>query len=133
VPLFEHIAAVYHRLERLAGVDDSTSLGELRLAVLFHEEPPDRLPSLLVEAGFADLAPAILDVIGGFGQLWKANTDHEMVAYVAAHKAHLPALLLFELAHEGRATPQMERAAEIADLALDFDRWAARLSTRDAA
>ena len=126
--LFEHVAAVYHRLERLAAANHAASITEMRLAVLFHEEPTDRLPSLLGEAGFPDFAPAVVGVIGGFGQLWKAKTDQEMVAYVAAHKANLPALLLFELAHEGRATPQMERAAEIADLSVDFNRWVARLT-----
>ena len=91
-----------------------------------------QLPNLLAEAGFADVAPTIVGVIGGFGDVWKSRNDNETAAYVAAHRTHLPALLLFELAHEGRAIPQMEQAAELAGLSLDFNRWVARLSHCDA-
>jgi hypothetical protein len=45
VTLFEHIGAIYRRLETLAD-SDFAGLTELRLAVLLHEEPPESLPGL---------------------------------------------------------------------------------------
>ena len=127
VKLFEHIGTVYDRLERVA---DPTfaHLAKVRLAVLLHEESPPSLPRLLATAGFGDFAPVVMGVIGGFGTLWKATTDQEIEGYVAAERTHLGSLLLFELAHEGRATSQMERAAELSGLARDFARWRARLT-----
>jgi hypothetical protein len=126
VKLFEHIGIVYDRLERVADASFPT-IAQLRLAVLLHEQSPASLPSLLVGAGFSDFAPIVLAVIGGFGELWKTKTEHEIAEYVLAHRGHLASLLLFELAHEGRATSQMERAAELGGLDLSFKRWAARL------
>src|SRR5262245_25356705 len=127
VRLFEHIGLVYRRLEQLADAHHLAIIAELRLAVLLHEESLDSLPSLLAAAGFLDFAPTVLGVIGGFGKLWKATADHEIADYVAVQTTHLPALLLFELAHEGRPTPEMERAAELAGLSLTFKGWVARL------
>jgi hypothetical protein len=126
VPLFEHIGIVYHRLERVADTSLPT-IAPLRLAVLLHEQSPASLPSFLAAAGFSDFASIVLAVIRGFGQLWKTNTDDEIAEYALAHRDHLDSLLLFELAHEGRATRQMERAAELGGLDLNFKRWAARL------
>jgi hypothetical protein len=126
VKLFEHIGIVYRRLE---GVADAhcPGIAELRLTVLLHEMSPNSLPSLLAEAGFSDFVPTVVGVIGGFGELWKVGTDHEIAEYVVAHRAHLGALLLFELAHEGRAISAMERAAELGGLDLCFKRWTGRL------
>jgi hypothetical protein len=126
VRLFEHIGIVYDRLEKVADTSFPT-IAQLRLAVLLHEESPDSLPSLLVGAGFSDFVPIVLAVIGGFGELWKTKTEHEIAEYVLAHRDHVASLLLFELAHEGQATRQMERAAELGGLDLSFKRWAARL------
>ena len=70
-----------------------------------------------------------IGVVSGFGALWKITRDHDIADYVAAHKAHLAALLLFELAHEGQPTPGMERAAELGHLRGSFDVWANRLSS----
>jgi hypothetical protein len=124
--LFEHIGIVYNRLERVADASFPT-IAPLRLAVLLHEQSPTSLPNLLAGAGFSDFAPLVLSVISGFGELWKIKTDHDLTEYVLAHRDHLDSLLLFELAHEGRATRQMERAAELGGLDLRFKRWAARL------
>jgi hypothetical protein len=126
VKLFEHIGIVYDRLEKVANASFPT-IAPLRLAVLLHEQSPASLPSLLAGAGFSDFAPIVLAVIGGFGELWKTNTDDEIAEYALAHRDHLASLLLFELAHEGRATRQMERAAELGGLDLSFKRWAAQL------
>ena len=128
VSLFEHIGIVYHRLEALADARFS-GLAASRLAVLLHEMSPGSLPGVLAAAGLSDFAPPVLGAIGGFGELWKVATDDQIAEYVVAHQAHLASLLLFELAHEGRAIPAMERAAELGGLDVDFKRWAGRLST----
>jgi hypothetical protein len=126
VKLFDHIGIVYDRLERVADASSPT-VAPLKLTVLLHEQLPDSLPRLLAGAGFSDVAPIVLTVIGGFGELWKTRTDREIAEYIRIHTDHLASLLLFELAHEGRATGQMECAAELGGLHLSFKRWAARL------
>ena len=128
VRLFEHIGATYQRLERLAD-PDFPDLAKLRLAVLLHEESPCSLPGILAEAGFGDFAGTVIGVIEGFGQLWKVLADREIAECIVAQREHLAALLLFELAHEGSAIPQMERVAELGGLDLPFRRWVERLPT----
>jgi hypothetical protein len=128
VRLFAHIGDVYRRLEVAAG-ECGADLAALRLAVLLHEEPADRVPSLVEGAGVADLAPVVTAVVEGFGQLWKAEGDAPLADYVAAHRSALVALLLFELAHEGRPTASMERAAALGGLAAPFRGWVTRLAT----
>ena len=123
-----HIKVVYRRLEWIAE-PAGPALAALRLAILVHEEPPESLPAILAAAGLSDLGPTVLGVVSGFGALWKITRDHDIADYVAAHKAHLAALLLFELAHEGQPTPGMERAAELGHLRGSFDVWANRLSS----
>src|SRR5262245_12580365 len=127
VTLFEHIGDVYRRLE-LATDRDFSGIAQLRLAVLLHEESPPTLPRLLAAGGFSDFIPAVHAVGGGFGEVWKARADRELADYVGAHRAHLESLLLFELAHEGRATAAMERASELGALKVTFGRWAGRLA-----
>jgi hypothetical protein len=95
--------------------------------VLVHEETPDRVGPLLEAAGLADLAPAVSAVVSSFGALWKLGSDAALRGYVHAHRPHLAELLLFELAHEGRATDHMARAAAAGGLAPTFGRWAGRL------
>jgi hypothetical protein len=128
VTLFDHIRTVYHRLETVADADFPDT-APLRLAVLVHEESPDSLPPVLVTAGCPDFSPTVLSVIRWFGELWKLAGDREIAQYVVAHRAHLASLLVFELAHEGQAIPQMERAAELGGRHLDFKRWVDRLPT----
>ena len=126
VTLFDHIATVYRRLETLAG-PDFPETPPLRLAVLVREESPASLPHVLATAGCPDFSPTVVSVISGFGELWKLLGDSDIAGYTVAHRAHLASLLLFELAHEGQAIPQMERAAELGGLDLDFERWTERL------
>jgi hypothetical protein len=126
VELFEHIGIVYHRLERVADTP-LPDIAASRLTVLVHETPPESLPRVLEAAGFSDLSPIVREVIGGFGEVWRVTADCQIAEYVVTHGAHLAPLLLFELAHEGRAIPAMERAAELGGLDLAFARWAGRL------
>jgi hypothetical protein len=84
-----------------------------------HEEPHESLAKLLGSADLLDFLPTVAAVTAGFGRVWKVRTED---------RPHLAAILLFELAHEGQATPQMERAAELGGLQLDFECWAARLA-----
>jgi hypothetical protein len=60
-------------------------------------------------------------IVPGFGEVWQPDLDLE--AYVGRHGPHLRALLLFELAHEGAATPAMRAAAERGGLAPEFSAW----------
>ena len=127
VTLFHHIGTVYHRLEQCADGHHGADLAALRLTVLLHEEPLPWLPRVVAAAGFSDFAPTVLDVTAGFGDVWKATTDEAIARYAEVHRPHLAPLLLFELAHEGRPTSEMERAAELGGLSLDFARWVAGL------
>jgi hypothetical protein len=130
VRLFAHIGDVYRRLE-VAAHDAGSDLAGLRLAVLLHEEAADRVPSLIEGAGLTDLAPVVTAVVEGFGELWKAGGDAPLADYVAAHRPALAPLLLFELAHEGRPTPSMERAAALGGLTGAFRGWVTRLADEE--
>jgi hypothetical protein len=125
VNLFAHVGDVYRRVESIA--DDDENLPALRLAALVHEEPLDSLPGLLESAGLSDLSPVVLAVTSVFGRVWKVRTDAELGALVADHRDHLAAILLFEVAHEGRATTPMGRAAALAGLTPALHRWSERL------
>jgi hypothetical protein len=127
VALFPHVGDVYGRVEA-AAADDPLPVVALRLAALVHEEPPASLPALLAGAGLADLAPTVRAVVGAFGALWRVACESELDDFLAAGGLHLPAILLFEVAHEGRAVPAMQRAAARAGLGEPFARWAARLA-----
>lgn len=121
----DHIRRVYDRLERAV---DQDLAAPLRLAVLVHEVPPDRLPALLDRIGLSDFAPIVAPVIDGFGRLWKLERDDDLVDFVRAQRRHLAPLLLFELAHEGVPTGSMRRIARLAGLDRSFERWAASLA-----
>jgi hypothetical protein len=127
VRLFDHVGDVYRRVETTAD-DELDELPALRLAALVHEEPLESLPRLLESANLSDLAPTVVAVIGGFGLVWKARGEADLRAYVTAHKQHFASTLLFEVAHEGRSTALMERAAELAGLKTALLRWSARLA-----
>ena len=101
----------------------------MRLAVLLHEEPPERVPGLLEQAGLLSVAPFVTAVIAGFGKLWKLGSDEEALDYVRAHCAHLEPLLLFELAHEGEPDSWMRRIAALGGLESRFETWARRLQS----
>jgi hypothetical protein len=117
---FDHIADVYARVERVA--DD----WRMKLVVLVHEEPPDRAVRLVEEGRLPEAAPLVDAVLRGFGALWKMPA----AAWRAANARHADALLLFELAHEGRPTTAMRQAADAAGIAERFDDWSDRLRTR---
>jgi len=122
----DHIRDVYQRLELVAG-DEPALAAPLRLAVLLHEELPDRLPALLERVGSSDLATIVTAVIGAFGRLWKLQGDDDAADYVSSHRVHLEPLLLFELAHEGAPTSRMRRIARLGGVERDFERWVRRL------
>jgi hypothetical protein len=126
VALFDHIGDVYRRVEIAAG-GDADEIDALRLTALVHEQPPASVPQLLGSAGLSDFVPSVLAVTGAFGCVWKMTTDDDLRCYVDAHRTCLGSILLFELAHEGRATPTMHRAAELGRLQSAFARWAQRL------
>jgi hypothetical protein len=127
VALFDHVGDVYRRVEIAVGPDVERA-AELRLTALVHEESPDALPRLLRAAGVADLSPTVLAVTRGFGRIWKIEREDDLRSFVEAARPFLGEILLFELAHEGRPIPQMERAAEIGRIRVAFARWAERLA-----
>jgi len=86
---------------------------------------------LVEDAGFAEAAPAVAAVLTGFGEVWRAESDEKLWEYSRTHGARLAPLLLFELAHEGRPTAPMRRAAHFGGLELPFQRWARRLRTHE--
>lgn len=126
VTLFDHIGDVYRRVETAAG-DEFVHVAHLRVAALLHEEPPASLSNLLDSASLPDFAPLVQAVIGGFGRIWKVRTDDDLRAYVEAGTPYLTALLLFEVAHEGRPTVSIERAARLGGLQGELESWLARL------
>ncbi|OLC31776.1 MAG: hypothetical protein AUH81_17305 [Candidatus Rokubacteria bacterium 13_1_40CM_4_69_5] len=126
--IFSHIGDVYGRLELAAG-PDFPDIAVLRLMVLVHEERPARTRVLLEEAGFAEAAPAVAAILNGFGEVWRAASDEQLREYTLVHASCLAPLLLFELAHEGKATAPMKRAAHFGGIELTFQRWARRLRT----
>ena len=103
----------------------------LRLMVLVHEERPTRARVLVEDAGYPEAAAAVAAVLTGFGEVWRADSDEKLREYTREHGAQLAPLLLFELAHEGRSTAPMKRAAHFGGLELPFQRWARRLRTRE--
>ena len=126
VRLFDHVGDVYRRVET-AAADDCAVLARLRLAALVHEEPLESIPKLLDAAGLSDFAPTVVAVTRGFGSIWKIRTEDDLRAWVEANSAHLAEILLFEVAHEGRPTVLMERAAAVGGLQSALTSWAARL------
>jgi hypothetical protein len=131
VALFAHVGDVYRRVEA-AAADDVPEIESLRLAALVHEEPPESLAELLDGAGLAELAPTAVAVVAAFGAVWKLRTEGEVRDFPDANRPHLRAILLFEIAHEGRATSEMERAARVAGLGEAFAGWAERLARHPA-
>ena len=127
VRLFDHVGDVYRRVE-IAAADDAPDVVALRLAALVHEEPPPSLPGLLADAGMGGLSGCACAVVGAFGEVWKARSDAQLRRYVEAHGRRLAPILLFEVAHEGRAIPPMERAAEVGGLRAELRSWLERLA-----
>jgi hypothetical protein len=127
VTLFDHVGDVYWRVET-AGDHDCAGIEQLRFAALVHEEPQESLAKLLGSAGVLDFAPTVVAVTGGFGRIWKVRTEGDLRDYVEVNRPHLASILLFELAHEGQSTPEVERAAEVGGLQAALKCWAERLA-----
>jgi hypothetical protein len=64
---------------------------------------------------------------------WKMASDDDLGGWVETSRPYLALILLFELAHECRPTPAMERAAEVGGLRGALACWAARLGAARAA
>jgi hypothetical protein len=123
-----HVGEVYRRLE--AGLDEGSTLAvPLRVTVLVHEEPPERLPALLGHAGLAEFSPIVLAVVGAFGRLWKLRNERDAMDYVKLHRPWLEPLLMFELAHEGVLTGAMRWVARLGGVGQAAERWAGRLES----
>ena len=127
VPFLDHVGDVYARLERAAA--SASDPWWVKLAVLVHEAEDAVLCLSLDRTGFADVSPQIRSLLRGFGRLWKIHEPSDLEEFVASHRNVLAPLLLFELAHEGAATPMMHAVAEVAGIASDFEGWAKRLKS----
>jgi hypothetical protein len=66
-------------------------------------------------------------IVASFGEIWRCATASEFDAYVARHRNYLEELLLFEVAHEGRATVTMRIVAGLAGLEETLEQWEIRL------
>jgi hypothetical protein len=128
VKLFAHVGEVYRRVELAAG-SDAVGIEALRTAALVHEEPLQSLHAILTSADLLEFAPTVCAVVGAFGRIWRVRTPHELHDYVAQNFSHLPAILLFEVAHEGHAIPAMREAAAVGGLEAHLELWAKRLAT----
>jgi hypothetical protein len=131
VPHVPHLDDVYARLVCAMGAREPHAAA-LRLAAVVHEQAPVQIVRALTRAGRGRVAPVVSAVLAGFGEVWKASDDAAMAAYVRRHRGHLRPLLLFEVAHEGRATPAMRAAARLGGLAGPMARWTTRLAVRGA-
>jgi hypothetical protein len=118
VRFFDHIGDVYARLESVA------TDWRMKAVVLVHEEPPAHAVQTVVGAGLPEVAPLADAVLRGFGDVWKLPT----AAWLATHRAHADALLLFEVVHEGRPTASMLDAADAAGIGGAVRRWSDRLA-----
>ncbi len=116
-------------LRRVDAAGEEAGLWPVKLAALVHESPQEALPALLEAAGFADVAGQVAAVVAGFGAVWKTQGEAGLAAFTREHAPCLRQLLLFELAHEGRATAAMHRAAALGGFAGEMARWQAGLLT----
>jgi hypothetical protein len=120
-----HIEAVSGRIAASAP-DDLCDL--LLLVAAAHEErDPHRLREAAQAAGSGQLTDAVAAIVLGFGELWTRTDDAGVDGYIERHAAHLRALLLFELAHEGASTETMTAVAERAGVAHEFADWHAAI------
>lgn len=124
--MIRHLATVSARLEAAAGAEPDARW--LQLAVLVHEQPADSAATVLARAGFADVKDRIVAVLRGFGALWKIRDAAERRAFIRDCGDGLAPLLLFELAHEGRATEAMIETARAGGLEATLRSWASRLA-----
>jgi len=89
----------------------------------------------------ADAASRVLEILNGFGNVWRVKEEEELQKYVRGHRAHIEGLLLFEVAHEGAATEAMRAVAHegaateamravarLGGLEEQLEKWEARLA-----
>ncbi len=118
-----HVEAVGGRIAASAP-DDLREL--LLLVAAVHEErDPDQLREAAQAAGAGQLTDAVAAIALGFGEIWTLTDDAGIDGYIERHAAHLRALLLFELAHEGAAIETMSAVARRAGIAEEFADWQA--------
>jgi hypothetical protein len=123
------VLGVYARIERAAG-PASAADWPLKLTALVHELPPARIGRVLAAAGLADQARFVRAVVRGFGEVWRAGDARALGAFARRHGDRLRPLLLFEVAHEGAATPAMREAARRGGIERMLAGWVARLAHR---
>ena len=87
-----------------------------------------KLGTTLRRAGMADAASRVLEILNGFGNVWRVKEEEELQKYVRGHRAHIEGLLLFEVAHEGAATEAMRSVARLGGLEEQLEKWEARLA-----
>jgi hypothetical protein len=131
VPYVPHLDEVYARLACAMGAREPHAAA-LCLTAVVHEQAPAQIVRALIQAGRGRVVPVVSAVVAGFGEIWKAPDADALAAYVRRHRGHLRPLLLFEVAHEGRATPAMRAAARLGGLAGPMARWTTRLAVRGA-
>ena len=122
-----HVAEVMRRVEVAAG-DEYERFWSVKLTALEHEIPPTELVETLQNARMADMASRVLAIINGFGHVWRIKDKEELQKYVSEHRAYLESLLLFEVAHEGKATEAMRAAARLGGLEERIEEGNARLA-----
>ena len=122
-----HLDAVSRRLAA-AAPDDLRDL-VLLVAAVHEEREPEPLREAAREAGAGRDTDAVVAIALGFGDVWQVTDEASLDDYVGRHAGHLRALLLFELAHEGRATEAMTVAADRAGIADELAGWEAALET----
>ena len=127
-----HLDDVYARVVRASGRGEPDAVA-LRLVAVVHEQPPAVVSSLLRRHVGAAVAARVAAIVRGFGEIWKIDDERALARYVRRHRAHLRALLLFELAHEGTSTEAMRRAAVLGGLTRPLAAWTRRLTSMDRA
>ncbi|MGH8985426.1 MAG: hypothetical protein ACRDY6_16330 [Acidimicrobiia bacterium] len=124
----EHVGAVSGRIAASAPVDLRELL--LLVAAVHEERDPDRLREAAQAAGAGQLTDAVAGIASGFGEIWTLTDDAGIDGYIERHAAHLRALLLFELAHEGAPTETMTAVAERAGVAHEVAEWQAQMQAK---
>jgi hypothetical protein len=122
-----HVDRVLVRLE--AAIDGTDDARLLKLAALAHELDPPRVCISLIRVGVEpEVARVVEHVVTSFwaADLWRDGEAGPLAWLRRAGSAARP-LLLFEIVHEGGATPSMAAAADLAGLGVEVASWRKRL------